>query len=152
MSQGASPNYLRLAKLARTMKRPPQPKTPSISFFEAEAGKDLFMGKGTCFKCHSLRQTPGNNLRAPSAFEMRLHDDSYLMESIRRPSARIAPAYAHWQAWTVSGLMYSGRLVKQSVDSIELMVESAEGELEFKTIPLSIVEKDEYGKPRIRRS
>jgi mono/diheme cytochrome c family protein len=87
MTLGGTPEYAALARLVRRLD-PPAAKTTSLpSFAAAEAGKRLFVEN--CMKCHSLKQVPGSNLRAPSAFSLKAHELDHLLKSIRSPSLQI---------------------------------------------------------------
>lgn len=152
MNQGSKPDYHRLARAALTMPVSPRPPVAPVSFADAEAGKELFLGKGTCAKCHAVKEVPGNHLRAPSLFALRLHDDAYLFESIRQPSKRISKGYAHWNVWLKSGTMHTGRLVQNNADSLEILEEAPEGGLQFVRIPSPAISTDERGQPMIRES
>jgi mono/diheme cytochrome c family protein len=151
MTQGGSPHYRRLTSMRHKIHISPPSETLETQFDSAEAGKDLFINKGACLNCHPLRATPGFNLRAPSLLAAGQHGAAHLLESIREPSKTIASGYEVWHVQLLSGKSYSGRLVRRSEDSIDLIAEQPGGS-RMMTIPLADIDLDGDGTLMLRRS
>jgi len=129
LQQGGRPDYWRLTgALARV-----QPRAREVAAMlpldRLEAGRRLFFGKGECARCHSLRSLPGSRLRAPDLTAMRGHEEADLFESIRKPSRRIVGGYEASLVWLKSGELCEGRLMRQTAERLDLLVENESGDL-----------------------
>ena len=144
MTLGGSPQPRRLAPLVNTVRFDTSQNQADVSFAAAEAGKQLFLTKGGCIQCHRLRELPGSALRAPSLLTAANHDANYLRESLVEPNKSLTPGYERWNIWLDSGKIYSGRLLRDGDESIDLLVDES-GTLSVKRISKSDIEKDDDG-------
>ena len=121
-----------------------------VSVSEVEAGRELFLGKGGCNKCHLLRETPGFALRAPSLRSIGLHDRDYLRESILEPSKEIAEEYAFYSVQLTSGNQVAGRILPGgSKNAVRLL---SEEDLRVMEISHNRIDVDDRGRRMIQRS
>jgi putative heme-binding domain-containing protein len=151
MTRGGEPAYQRLVALRKKANVKTVTEAREVDFAAVEAGKELYLGKAGCIKCHSLRDVPGVNLRSPNLLLAGRHDPAYLLESIREPSKSIASGYETWNVFLSSGKVCSGRLLRQGDESLDLLVEESGG-LHVRTIAKSDIDSDEDGKLLMGRS
>ena len=91
---------------------------------QADRGKQLFAGIGTCAKCHKVRgegKEVGPDL---SEIGSKLSKEA-LYVSILDPSAGVSFNYETWLARMLDGTVLSGILVSQTDDSVELRTAEA---------------------------
>lgn len=146
MSRGGQPDGRRLLSLLHKVHIPASSSTEGVDLAAVEAGKQLFLGKGGCAKCHILRDLPGHHLRAPSLLHAGTHEAEYLRDAIRDPSKHLAPGYATWTAYLASGKTVVGRLIRQTESSLVLLTDSG-GSLRLVELPLEEIEIEEDGTP-----
>jgi putative heme-binding domain-containing protein len=151
MTLGGELNYKRLANLPDRFEVAKREETADIIFTDVEAGKRLYMNKAKCITCHPLKLWPAYNLHAPSLLQAGRHDRAYLIESIYEPSKVITPGYETWIVELSSGETYSGRLLRQGPDSIDILTGTSEG-IQSITIQRGEIARDEHGAPLFRQS
>lgn len=93
----------------------------SIDWTELQQGYELFSSKYGCGSCHEILEFPSNNLLAPSLQHAAVLDEKYIRQSIRDPSAVIAPTYREVRLTTVDGSSYTGRELLQDDEHIEII-------------------------------
>lgn len=82
-------------------------------------GQELFMAQG-CVACHTV--SPNEPLKGPSLIDItRRYQQHEIIESILKPSALIAPAFAtHWFQMKKGNGQEEGFVVRESGDEIEI--------------------------------
>jgi cytochrome c2 len=135
-ASGGNADFRALARIAGRIK-PVVLRREEVSYRDAEAGKALFFGKGTCHRCHEVKSSPSSGLRAPPSTVLAFYDAEGIRKAVRSPNDRIAPGYEQWQLWTTTGQSFSGRLIRRTPDWVELLADSDDGVLEFRNIPVS---------------
>ncbi|MDP6110366.1 MAG: discoidin domain-containing protein [Planctomycetota bacterium] len=82
-------------------------------------GQQLFMTQG-CVACHTV--SPNEPLKGPSLIDItKRYKPHEVIESILKPSARIAPAFAsHWFQMKRGNVQHEGFVVRESGDEIEI--------------------------------
>ncbi len=148
---GGSPNSRRLADMIEQVAFEPIVEQQPPRFDDAQDGKRIYFGKGGCIQCHPLLELPGFDLRAPSLLHAGRHDAKYLAESILDPSKAITPGYDAFQVLHSSGIVHSGRLLRDAPESIELLTEDQRG-IHVLRIAKSQIESDDKGQPVILRA
>lgn len=123
MTRGGQPDGRRLLDLLHKVRVPASTSDEIVDLGPVETGKQLFLGKGGCAKCHVLRDLPGHNLRAPSLLHAGSHDAGYLRDSIRDPGKHLSPGYGNWTAYLASGKIVTGRLMQQTETSLVLLTD-----------------------------
>jgi len=150
MKQGAQPNPRRLVEMLPNISARPAVETEPVDFAEAEAGRKLFLGKAGCLACHPLQALPGHGLRAPSLLAAGFHDRAYLERSIRNPQHELTRGYENWQVVLTTGQVFTGRLLAEDEQQLELLVEES-GRMVAKNISKALLDLEEQqGKTRIR--
>ena len=150
MTRGATPDHAELTQLVHHVKIAPQENSGNVDFPTVDAGRALYFGKGGCHKCHSLQELPGASLKAPNLLTAGNHSQQYLWESICEPSRLVVPAYRQTQIILDSGQIVTGRLVTDSKDYVELLVDSADG-LKLDKIKRDEIELSTEGQPSIHQ-
>ncbi len=123
MQHGGSIHWPRLVELTKHAKAVDVEPAERIRLQEVEAGKDVYVAKAKCQECHPLRATPGATLRAPSLLKVGQHSTEYLRESIQHPSKTIVAGYSNWSVWLANGQVVTGRLLRSTDASVELLAE-----------------------------
>lgn len=140
---------IRVSRIVREL-NPPRSSTKSLpSLSELEAGRALFLGKGKCVDCHSLRKTAGAKLTAPSLLDAGRHDRDYLEQAIRDPNFHLSAGYEVWNAVLKSGEVVSGRLINREEASVTLLVQSPRSLL---TLAHADIDVDADGTLQLHRS
>jgi putative heme-binding domain-containing protein len=89
-----------------------------------ENGRDLFVGKLQCAKCHRIRGEGGN--AGPDLSNLIHRDPTSILRDIREPSAALHPEYVTYLAETRSGDSHAGFL-RPSPDPAEVILADVEG-------------------------
>ena len=139
---GGSPDSRRLAEMIDDLHFPEQVEHPAPNVARVEAGKKLFLGKAGCVKCHNLHELPGFDLRAPALVAAGKHDAEYLRQSICQPNRTLTPGYESYQVWLETGRVYTGRMLRDGAESIDLLVDHNSG-ARVVTIAKSEIEIDD---------
>ncbi len=124
MTRGGQPDGRRLLSLLHEVRIPHSQVQEAVDLAAVEAGRDLFLGKAGCAKCHVLRDLPGHNLRAPSLLQAGSHDLEYLRDAIRDPSKHITPGYGTTIVYLASGKIVSGRLMQETEAGLVLLADT----------------------------
>ena len=90
----------------------------------AEAGRAVFMGSGTCIKCHKIGDE-GKMVGPELSGIGRKLSRAAFYEAILAPSTAISHNYETWTALTADGLSISGLLLSKT--DAELVIRGADG-------------------------
>jgi putative heme-binding domain-containing protein len=105
---------------------------------DAKRGRKLFASLG-CIKCHAITND-SPVVGAPSLAEAkRRFTVAYVVESVLLPSKQISPLYRASLITLVSGQSYTGLVLNESADQLELLLSDATR----KTIALKQIESRE---------
>ncbi len=121
MNTGGEMNIERLASLE--IKRPASAEVSTVSpgWQKLQQGQALFSGKLGCNACHEILDFASSNFLAPSLKDAAILDEEYIRESIRDPSAIIAPTYRDVTLTTLEGVVYTGREFREDSEVIEIV-------------------------------
>lgn len=93
----------------------------SVEEGDAEQGRKLYQAAG-CVKCHALQADAGP-IGGPSLADARKRFTvPYLVESILLPNKQISPVFRATRLITKDGLEYSGLLVGETAEKVELLL------------------------------
>lgn len=128
-SQGGEVRYRRLLKVMNSVARAKSDnrESASLQLGSIERGRELFQNKLNCSSCHFLDDSPGTHLLAPNLLRAGLHTRDYLRKAILDPDAHVAPTYVNWNVIDQLGRVYSGRVLRNSDDGVDLLVREAGG-------------------------
>jgi putative heme-binding domain-containing protein len=90
----------------------------------AEAGRAVFMGAGTCIKCHKVGDEGKMVGPELSGIGAKLSRTAFY-EAILAPSAAISHNYETWTALTADGQSVSGLLISKT--PTEVVIRAADG-------------------------
>src|SRR5262249_54331010 len=83
----------------------------------AEKGKPLFKSQ-SCMACHTYED--GQTPKGPHLVDIgKRYSAAELVESILKPSEKIAQGYETYTFTTVSGRLYTGFIVSESADAVQ---------------------------------
>jgi cytochrome c2 len=125
-AQGGQVRYHALHSLSAVTRPQHASHSLSIDVEATERGRLLFFGKLDCSKCHSVDNTPGNSLLAPSLARVGLYDKDHLRQAILEPDAQIATSYVPYSV-NHKGRIYTGRLLVAGAESIRLLCVDSDG-------------------------
>ncbi len=150
LSLGGDVDYHRIASHGKDVQIKKQVKIlRQIDFAAAEAGRQLFVGKGNCVFCHCLRSMPDSQLRGPSLLGIGREDPAYIKLSIEDPSHYVAPQFRNYQILLNSGEIRNGRRVHSNFENkIGLLTETA-NKFKVMYIDRSEIETGDDGTPLI---
>jgi putative heme-binding domain-containing protein len=135
-------DWPRLVSLIEHAKAPEALAEDSVTLADVEAGKKIYLTQGKCIQCHPLQATPGGSLRAPSLLAAGQHSQKYLRESIQHPSKVITKGYGAWNVWLEDGRTVSGRLLRSTPETIELLAD-VNGNVEVVAVDRTEIFEDE---------
>ncbi|RUL89161.1 c-type cytochrome [Tautonia sociabilis] len=101
--------------------------TRRLELASIERGRALFLGKGNCSSCHSLRtDIAGHNLMAPTLEKAGLYSRADLEAALREPSAHIVEGYETWMA-SAGGVLVQGRKLPAPEGKVRLLAADDRG-------------------------
>lgn len=95
-----------------------------------EEGIQLYYGKFGCASCHSYYPDPGHDLFAPSLSRAGQLSESYIVESLRNPSADIAAGYQQAVVSLKDGIQIVGRISGEQESGLQMIVVNKHGHYE----------------------
>jgi len=99
--------------------------TMTIDVAKAEVGRQMFISKYNCVKCHPLDRYPGHDLLAPSILKVGLYSESHLTESILNPSTLVDERYRAWSVEDNGKVLAGIRIPNSAPDRLRLLTVSA---------------------------
>ena len=121
MSTGGELNIERLASLEIERPASVEVKKTRLGWQKLQQGQELFSEKLGCNACHEILDFASSNFLAPSLRDAAILDEEYIRESIRDPSAIIAPTYRDVSLTTLDGVVYAGREFREDSEVIEIV-------------------------------
>ena len=135
--RGARADYREIAALEVPDTEAPPP-APPVPWTEIARGDRLFNRELGCSACHRTMRSGGAPLVAPSLDRASHLQPDYVLESIRRPDARVAPRWRRATVTTVDGETLVGNIVSDGPAGLTMLVRDAAGRL----APRSLVDAD----------
>lgn len=118
--QGGQVSHATLLNLPVQATKYEKAATRVVALAELERGRELFLGKLQCIRCHPLDTAVGSDLLAPSLWQVGLHSQEYLRAAILKPSEKISPSYEQWQV-LANGVPHTGRRLPANSAVVRLL-------------------------------
>lgn len=127
-SKGASVSYTELLELDVNPRAAGHEPTWGRANLKARRrGEELFMRRLGCNSCHGLFDDTGDDWWAPPLAQAALLSKDYVRQSVRKPSAVIAPGYRQVTLELGDGSSYSGQLWHKQAESVSILRRGADG-------------------------